>query len=105
MGYHRRTVSQPFDDFNHIYGGNNNNNEVPGMHSHRHDSNGISKREGGGSSGEEEKGVEAVGDQERERHFNEAQNELSELVKERKVKSTLVLLKKQHPSYVEGMPL
>lgn len=36
---------------------------------------------------------------------DEARNELSELVKERKVKSTLVLLKKQHPSYVEGMIL
>jgi hypothetical protein len=34
---------------------------------------------------------------------DEARNELSELQKERKVKSTLVLLKKQHPSYVEGM--
>jgi hypothetical protein len=33
---------------------------------------------------------------------DEARNELSELQKERKVKSTLVLLKKQHPSYVEG---
>lgn len=41
------------------------------------------------------------GDQEKLK--DEARNELSELQKERKVKSTLVLLKKQHPSYVEGM--
>jgi hypothetical protein len=34
---------------------------------------------------------------------DEARNELSELQKERKVKSTLVLLKKQHPSFVEGI--
>ena len=45
-----------------------------------------------------------VGEQaERMNSKDEARNELSELQKERKVKSTLVLLKKQHPSYVEGI--
>lgn len=40
---------------------------------------------------------------EKHNSFLDTKNELTDLAREKKVKSTLVLLKKQHPSFVEGM--